>query len=364
MKGFNNMCKKPLLSIIVPLYNEEDYIAKTVESIRNSSFEDFELLLIDDGSTDMSSNICDSLALKDSRIKVIHKKNGGLVSSWKCGVSNAKADYISFVDGDDLVEHRMFEKLYNSVMNYNADIAITIVSNLYQSGKKRNDLYFEKGYYDSKKIEKEIYPKFLNTGKFMEKGMSPSRCGKVIKKCIFEKNMSYCDNSVRFGEDVNVMVPVILDCQSMVLVDSADCDYLYRCVQNSMLNSFNPSMYSQVVKLYNSLIKCLYDKNKCFSEVENQIMAFYLGSIVQCYKNYLREDNNILKMLKNIWYLSTDSDFKKAAKVVRWDKYELKNRIVINCMLKRGIFRRIIIPVLFRYLYRVENIMLEKHMQL
>jgi len=96
--------EKPLLSIIVPIYNVEQYLVDCLESIQNQSFTDFELLLIDDGSTDGSGKICDEYAHKDSRIKVIHQKNCGVSSARNEGLDKAIGSYITFVDPDDAIE--------------------------------------------------------------------------------------------------------------------------------------------------------------------------------------------------------------------------------------------------------------------
>lgn len=94
----------PKISIIVPVYNVEKYLRKCIDSILNQTFKDFELILIDDGSTDESGKICDEYNLKDNRIKVIHKENGGLSSARNAGLDIAQGEYIGFVDSDDWIE--------------------------------------------------------------------------------------------------------------------------------------------------------------------------------------------------------------------------------------------------------------------
>ena len=96
----------PKLSIIVPVYNVEQYLDKCIKSILNQTFKDFELILVDDGSIDNSGEICDEYAKKDSRVKVIHKKNGGLAAARNTGLIIARGDYVGFVDSDDWIEPR------------------------------------------------------------------------------------------------------------------------------------------------------------------------------------------------------------------------------------------------------------------
>ena len=98
---------KPLLSIIVPVYNVEKYIERCIKSILNQSFTNFELILVDDGSPDNCGKICDEYKKKDSRIKVIHKKNGGLSDARNAGLNIATGKYIGFVDSDDIIHPQM-----------------------------------------------------------------------------------------------------------------------------------------------------------------------------------------------------------------------------------------------------------------
>ena len=114
-----------LISVIVPIYNIDRYVGICIESIIKQTYDNLEIILVDDGSTDKSPVICDLYATKDNRIKVIHKPNGGLVSARKAGVQNATGKFVGYVDGDDYVEPTFFESLYNAITRYDADVAIS-----------------------------------------------------------------------------------------------------------------------------------------------------------------------------------------------------------------------------------------------
>lgn len=100
-----------MVSIIVPIYNVEQYISKCIESILAQTYRDFELILVDDGSPDMCGTICDEYAKQDSRVHVIHQENKGVSAARNAGISLAKGEYISFIDGDDYVEKDFFERI-------------------------------------------------------------------------------------------------------------------------------------------------------------------------------------------------------------------------------------------------------------
>lgn len=114
----------PKISIIVPVYNVEAYLEKCVESILNQTFTDYEVILINDGSTDRSGRICEEYAMKDDRIVVIHKDNGGLSSARNTGLAFAKGDFVGFVDSDDYIGSNMYKELYDLCVNHHCDIAV------------------------------------------------------------------------------------------------------------------------------------------------------------------------------------------------------------------------------------------------
>lgn len=112
----------PLISIIVPVYNVEKYIEQSIESLRQQTLKNIEIILIDDGSTDSSGDICDKYAQLDKRIKVIHKENGGLGSAWNEGLKHVSGQYYAFTDSDDFVSPVMFENLYKTAEKTQADV--------------------------------------------------------------------------------------------------------------------------------------------------------------------------------------------------------------------------------------------------
>ncbi|MEG0087047.1 MAG: glycosyltransferase, partial [Niameybacter sp.] len=115
---------QPTLSIIVPVYNVEKYLPKCIESILAQSFTDFEVILIDDGATDKSGEICEEYANKDTRIKIIHKENGGLSSARNAGIELSNGNYIGFVDSDDFIHPQMYEILLREARSSNSDVVI------------------------------------------------------------------------------------------------------------------------------------------------------------------------------------------------------------------------------------------------
>lgn len=126
------------VSIIVPVYQVENYIRQCIDSILVQTFTDFELILVDDGSKDRSGKICDEYAVLDQRVKVIHKENGGLSDARNCGMDQAVGNYFMFVDSDDYIAPTMLEYLYKALMNKEADIAVCNFLYFFEEDRKRD----------------------------------------------------------------------------------------------------------------------------------------------------------------------------------------------------------------------------------
>lgn len=125
------------VSIIIPVYNAHSYLGRCIESVLNQSRNDIELILVDDGSTDDSGHICDDFALKDARVKVIHKTNGGVSTARNVGIEHAQGEYIMFIDNDDYIAENMVEELYNAICSCDAQISIGSAYEVYENENMR-----------------------------------------------------------------------------------------------------------------------------------------------------------------------------------------------------------------------------------
>lgn len=130
----------PLISIIVPVYNVQEYLPRCVESLQNQTYPQIEILLVDDGSTDKSPVLCDRLAKKDQRIRVFHKKNGGSSSARNLGIAEARGEYLGFVDSDDYVEPDMYQRLYDAIEQYDVSAAQTGRDEIDPKGNRLPDI--------------------------------------------------------------------------------------------------------------------------------------------------------------------------------------------------------------------------------
>lgn len=124
--------QKDMISVIVPVYNMEQYLERCINSIWQQTYTNLEIILVDDGSTDASPQMCDAYAAKDQRIKVIHKQNGGLSDARNAGLSIAKGAYIGYVDSDDWIEPDMYERMYQACVEHHAQVAVCRYAQVYK----------------------------------------------------------------------------------------------------------------------------------------------------------------------------------------------------------------------------------------
>jgi glycosyltransferase involved in cell wall biosynthesis len=214
--------EKPLISIIVPVYNVEPYVKKCIDSILAQSYEKIEVLLVDDGSTDASGVICDDCAKKDGRIKVIHKKNGGVSSARNAGLEVIKGDYISFVDGDDALKADFIEKLYEDIARTGSDVSICGFRRFDESGETT---YSEANF--AGVISSDDAIALLLENKFY-----PAPWGKLFKKKIFKK-IRYNEHYT-YGEDLDVTARYLRD-NLVISFDGENKSYLYRTRADSAM---------------------------------------------------------------------------------------------------------------------------------
>lgn len=260
-------------SVIVTVYNLENYIEECLDSIINQTYEGLEIICIDDGSTDSSSAILDRYAKLDQRIRVVHKKNAGLVNARKQGVHEATGDYIAFVDGDDWIEPEMYEAFAAEIQNNQSEIVIegVIRDNINKKYKTYN--YVSAGYYDKAALETIVYPVMMCTGNWYEFGVTQYVWNKVFERSLILSVIDSVDEKVIDGEDVALVFPMMLKARSISILD--ECHYHYREVPTSMCRKKPDDYYTQVLYLKRNLEKNLLT-SKYKKVMEPQLKQFLL----------------------------------------------------------------------------------------
>ena len=211
---------QPLVSVIVPVYGVEDYLARCVESLLAQSLSEIEIILVDDGSPDNCGAICDSYAWKDPRIVVIHKENGGLASARNAGIAKASGEYLGFVDSDDWVDSEMFKLLYDSAKQIDADLAVCDYAII------ATKITVIKGNKGSTKIDQML----LN-------GVKPIACNKLYRR---SKGLHFYED-LRFAEDRPTTIPFLSRSNAVAYVPKPL--YFYYQRPGSIANSYSTKLH-------------------------------------------------------------------------------------------------------------------------
>lgn len=274
---------KPLVSVIVPVYNARMYLEECLESIAGQTYENLEVILVDDGSTDGSSEICDNAAKTDQRIQVIHQKNAGAAGARKSGVLRASGDYICFVDADDKINAEMIDFFRTNMGT--CDLLTSGCRCETAPGKYEiwTDALAE-GIYDTDEARTYFIENMIAFENRFETGVQPYLWGKFYKREILQEVISDIDLSIVYSEDRDLLFRYILRSQSIRVTHQSL--YFYRYNQTSIIRSINKNFMSDLNKLYLSLErafaghpqeKCLLRQLELFLVSRMYLIPFFMG---------------------------------------------------------------------------------------
>lgn len=293
---------KKLISIIVPIYNSELFLEKSIKSIMNQLYKNIEIILVDDGSTDRSPIICDELAKKDERIRVIHKENNGAAAARNTGIECAKGDYIAFVDSDDYIDCQMYDEMMKINDQYDCDI---VMCDCFKEGNDTRTLFthpIRKGYYDKENLVNEYFSSLLMTNS-VDYPASISNCLMLFKRNMIENNNLRYKTGIRFSEDL------LFGSQAMYYADhfyymKGNAFYHYVMNNASVTHTYYENKWEMMKRLYDEI-------NTTFSSLSDydfsrQIDLTLLYIVYHCINNVKNGDFDkqvkkvkILEILRN-----------------------------------------------------------------
>ena len=266
---------KPLVSVVVPIYRIERYIGICIESLIRQTYQNIEIILVDDGSDDRCPAICDLYAKKDPRIKVIHKNNGGLVSARKTGVEQSEGEYIGYVDGDDWVTPGFIDRMLNDALDNDADVVCAgFTRDLYEQSALIYNKYPIGVYYDGQ-LE-DLKKKMFSDGKFYFPGITTYVWNKLFKRNVVYDVQINVDEKITIGEDAAVTYPAIMRSKCVCVTDCTL--YHYRQREDSMLKTsagFDKEK-KQLSALFDYLqnFASMYDNS---FQLKKQVVDYVLG---------------------------------------------------------------------------------------
>lgn len=266
------------ISVIIPVYNVENYLHECIDSVLNQDYTNLEVILINDGSTDTSGLICNNYAVKDQRVKVLHQQNQGVAAARNLGLKYTTGDYISFIDSDDWIDQGMYSDIANKIKQSRSSIDV-----FYMPYPGRKDI--DKTIYNEFEIKSQLLPLFLGTHR-ISLGQMASVWSLCIRREII-KDISFYNISV--VEDKPFFIEVLAKANNLVILTQKY--YNYRINTASLIRNYHKEYIHSVTVVHKIIPEILEKYAKGYPELitlnNNTIVSFYYHSI----KNELRNKN-------------------------------------------------------------------------
>ena len=295
----------PLVSVIVPVYKTEKQLEKCVNSLLNQTLKDIEIILVDDGSPDNCPKMCDDFKEKDCRIKVIHKENGGLSSARNAALEIAKGDYIGFVDSDDFVDEKMFEKMHSKISEDNSDICICSHYNFFGDTLVSNGLPFDCSVlYKEEILQKLICPLIGYSNTYLPKIFEGFVCRQLFRKASI-KDIKFKSEKTYFAEDVVFDFEVYQKADKVSILN--ECLYYYYNNPISLSNKYRENLWDTLCNLLDykkSVINDLNIANQTNERFNNEALKFVKFTVLNFKKSNCpltneEKINQLKKMFNN-----------------------------------------------------------------
>lgn len=315
---------RPDVSIIIPIYNVEKYLNRCIISIQNQTLKNIEIILVDDGSLDNCPQLCDEYAQRDSRIKVIHKKNGGLGLARNSGLEIATGKYIAFIDSDDFIELNMFETLFDKASKENLD-TVFCGCKFYNNGIIKE------------KIEVKTYTQFIGSTEIKALlldlvGPLPSYKSDVkymmsvwhaiySKEIIDKYNICFCSERKFVSEDLIFDIDYLTKAQRIGYIP--DCLYFYCINENSLSRTFSSEKYNKYKILLDEVERKL---NEHYTWDEYWLHFYRLKLL------YLRSALMNTKNLYNLSEIINDNYWRNVLETYPYRQLPLKHQIYFFCI--------------------------------
>ena len=315
------------ISVIVPVYNVEAYLEKCVESILKQTYTNLEILLVNDGSTDNSGELCDQLAQRDQRIRVIHKENGGLSDARNRGIEEASSDLIGFIDSDDYIDEDMYETLYRQMFESNADLSMCGHYDVYHQIPEKQVATIQTW---------ELTPQEAIKMVMEAKILSVTAVNKLYRKELFEELRFEIG---KIAEDAFIMIALIHQCRKVVATNEKKYYYVHR--ENSITTQKFSLKFLNVIEAYEQNAKIIKENYPELADTATMRLNwayFYVLDRLLVDEQFhdKKLENPLIKFLKsNTKYILSTTLFTNARKVAFI--FLLVNKKVYKMILKKGI---------------------------
>lgn len=259
------------ISVVIPVFNKEKYLQNIFDCLLRQTFEDFECIIVDDGSTDGSGNLCDKLASSDNRFRVFHILNGGVSHARNLALNKAKGEYITFIDADDRIPENYLECLYKTITESKADMVICSVTKVWESGKQEKVELLPNGVYE----KKDLLPGFAEYQK--KTGMYGYCCGKIFSKQLTTEKQF--DENICLAEDFDFLLKLYPEINSIGFTDATTYFYLQNAENSSSVIDDSAIDYRAQLSV-NLRYKHFLENENAYTSANREIVSQILSNYV------------------------------------------------------------------------------------
>jgi glycosyltransferase involved in cell wall biosynthesis len=258
--------RKIKFSVLIPVYNVENFLIECIESVRNQSYKNFEIILINDGSTDSSGAICDDYVTKDERIKVYHQKNQGLIMARRNAITKASGDFCFFLDSDDYWDSNLLETVNQTINEYDCDLVIYRYKRVTNKGMFISEAksVFQDQTSFNRENKEELFSKIINSS-----DLNNLVC-KAVKRSIIDNGDYTQYKEIKNAEDLLQSLPLLYTAEKIIYIDKPM--YNYRVVSSSMTQTFNINLLRDITTVRGVLLQYL---QKLQINNEENLKIFY-----------------------------------------------------------------------------------------
>ena len=332
--------KKPFFSVVLPIYNVEKYLERCIQSIIEQDFNDYEIILVDDGATDSSSKICEKWESKDKRIKHVRKTNGGLGYARNTGLINSNGEYIFFIDSDDFILPGLFSRVYNEIVQNTPDVVFYGYRRIDRTGKTISELIpnpEKELYADKDEIKNTLLPDFIaknpHNGKNSNIRVSAWNC--CIKISMLRaRNLEFVSEREYISEDLVFYINLFNDLRSVLFIKEPF--YCYCQNEGSLTFSYKPNRYDRIKKCY-MYVERRADELGYTGELQLRLKASFIANVLGCLKMEAGNEKSagFKTTYNNLKCISHDKYLIKAIREYPSTYYSRSWRVLRHCILNK-----------------------------
>lgn len=339
------MPNKIKVSVIIPIYNAEAYLNRCIESVVNQTYRNIEIILVDDGSSDNSPNLCDEWAKKDSRIRVIHKQNEGHGIARNYGIKIATGQYVCFSDSDDYIELTTVEIALSAILETGAQAVVYGYDKVSSAGEiiHSQKPSVPKRIFEGDEVKKILLPMALSNNAVTGENWNLwlSACSGLFSMDVIRKNnWKFVSERNLFSEDFYSIGELYGYLNKVCIID----DILYHYVQNenSFTHKYNPERHLKIDCFFNGM-KSLSEKIDCKKELEAPIRTIYLGFVIWALKQIVNSNETFLERYKYLKNIIKGETLQNQLKLHKYNGENISKKILFSLLKKRMIFFSFII---------------------